>query len=63
MCAVVSVSLLWVPETNQYELPQTIEECEDWYRQNQLQLRCCHRKDSNVCVEKGTSEEDAQDKK
>ncbi|WAQ99761.1 ORCT-like protein [Mya arenaria] len=40
MCAIVSVSMLWIPETNQYELPQTLEECETWYKENRLQLPC-----------------------
>ncbi|WAQ99756.1 S22A8-like protein [Mya arenaria] len=40
MCAIVSVSMLWVPETNQHELPQTLEECEQWYKDNRLRLPC-----------------------
>ncbi|KAL4237193.1 hypothetical protein ACF0H5_005573 [Mactra antiquata] len=44
MCAIVSVLLFWIPETNQYELPQTLEECEQWYRENRFQLPCVKRR-------------------
>ena len=40
LCAIVALLALWVPETNQYELPQTVEECEVWYKDNRFQLSC-----------------------
>ncbi|XP_060576174.1 organic cation transporter protein-like [Ruditapes philippinarum] len=44
MCAIVSVTMLWVPETNQYELPQTLEECERWYKDNRFKAPCGSRR-------------------
>lgn len=38
MCAIVAVLALWIPETNKYELPQTLEECEVWYKENRFKL-------------------------
>ncbi|XP_045216002.2 organic cation transporter protein-like isoform X1 [Mercenaria mercenaria] len=46
MCAIVSVSMFWVPETNQYELPQTLEECERWYKDNRFKIPCVSRRET-----------------
>ena len=38
LCAIVATLALWIPETNKYELPQTLEECEIWYKDNRFKL-------------------------
>ena len=40
LCAIVAVLALGIPETNNYELPQTLEECEVWYKENRFKLSC-----------------------
>ncbi|XP_053379646.1 organic cation transporter protein-like [Mercenaria mercenaria] len=44
LCAIVAVSMFWIPETHQYELPQTLEECEQWYKENRFKLPCNRKK-------------------
>jgi hypothetical protein len=45
MCAIVAVTMFWMPETHRYELPQTLEECEQWYKENRFHLPCCRKHD------------------
>lgn len=58
MCAIVASLAIWIPETNKYELPQTIEECEVWYKDNRLRLPCTKRRHDHEQTEdlqRGTS--------
>ena len=46
----MAVLALCLPETNNYELPQTLEECETWYKENSFKLPCRNRRKTLVDV-------------
>ena len=46
----MAVLALCLPETNNYELPQTLEECELWYKENSFKLPCRKRRKTLVDV-------------